>query len=283
MQSEMRRVEPIALGWRRYEWHTGAFDAGYRPETGAVEGKILLPSHLVLVTLTGGARELVVKSACGHSYRGSDHNRAVSFLPAHCERTMQLRGVKSAWASIELNTAGRDGAPLLGDVPSFTNADDPFIAGLVAEFTRLEGLGMLEPLYCETMSLALSSYLVARYGHRRDAPASRPLKLAPWHLRRIDEFISAHLETGIRIEDLAALAEMSSGHFHRAFKATTGMTPLDYINGKRIACARQLLATEALSVTEVALRVGFQSPSYFAKVFRRATGLNPSDYGRLPE
>ena len=54
----------------------------------------------------------------------------------------------------------------------------------------------------------------------------RPAKLAPWQVRRVTEFVDADVGADLRIADLAALIGVSVGHFHRAFRATTGRTPL---------------------------------------------------------
>jgi AraC-like DNA-binding protein len=79
----------------------------------------------------------------------------------------------------------------------------------------------------------------------------------------------------IRISDLAELVGLSCGHLHRAFRATTGKTPLAFINERRIEQAMAMLAQDHASVAEVSLRCGFLSPSHFARLFRRSTGVSP--------
>ena len=76
--------------------------------------------------------------------------------------------------------------------------------------------------------------------------------------------------------DLARLVGLSAGHLHRAFRETTGQTPLEFINRRRVERAAAILATEEPTIAEVALRVGFLSPSHFSRTFRRVTGRNPS-------
>jgi AraC family transcriptional regulator len=76
------------------------------------------------------------------------------------------------------------------------------------------------------------------------------------------------------------LVGVSAGHLHRAFRATAGVTPLDYINEKRIRRAAAMLVQEQVPITELALRVGFSSPGHFARTFRRVTGVSPSAYRR---
>jgi AraC family transcriptional regulator len=66
--------------------------------------------------------------------------------------------------------------------------------------------------------------------------------------------------------------------FHRAFKDTTGETPLAYIQRMRIQRAMELLASRDLSVLQLATKVGFLSPSHFSRLFQRQVGMTPSRY-----
>jgi AraC-like DNA-binding protein len=65
-----------------------------------------------------------------------------------------------------------------------------------------------------------------------------------------------------------------------AFKQSFGVSPQRYQNDRRIEYAKRLLANPDLSVTEVALQVGFGSSTSFAAAFRKVTGLSPSTYSR---
>jgi AraC family transcriptional regulator len=277
-----RRVEPVALGWRSFAWSTGVFDTARRPFTQSVEGLIHTPQHLVMATLRGRAEKLEVSSSCGHRYAGPDRPGAVSFVPAHCERRLRLRGVAFEWASIALSPSLFDPDADVGgtlDTAAFTNADDPFVLGMVTEFTRLSApAGSLVPTYCDAMSWALARYLVGRYGQPRSWPEGAAWKLAPWRMRRIADYVDAHLAEPLRIADLAALVGVSPGYLHRAFRATAGRTPLAFIQERRIQRAAQYLHRGDATLMEIALRVGFASPSHFTRTFRRVTGVNPSKF-----
>jgi AraC-like DNA-binding protein len=82
-------------------------------------------------------------------------------------------------------------------------------------------------------------------------------------------------------DDLAALAQVSVGHFTREFKRVFGVTPGIYLQQCRTAAARNLLATTRLSCREIAARVGYADEYYFSRVFRQVTGSSPSAYRRL--
>lgn len=279
-----RRFEPSAKDWRGFSWSTGRFDAGRRDLTRAVEGCIEVPHHLVMVTLSGSARRVEVDADCGHRYSGPDMQGAVSFVPAGCGRRLRMNDVQAEWASISLRPdllgtdiiGTDDDRPL--DIPAFTNRPDPFIFSLVSEIARLRDAASIQSSeYCAAMAAALARHLACRYGRVAETPFA-PGRLPPWRLRRITEYVEANLDREIHTADLARIAELSAGHFHRALRDTTGQTPLEFVTARRIERARQLLSESAMSVTELCLEVGFSSPSHFARLFRRATGLSPMEY-----
>ena len=197
---------------------------------------------------------------------------------------MRLTGVRSEWASIALSPAWldriSDDDPACNfDFAPFSNCDDPFIAGLIGEFARLYAAdGKLGHAYCEAMSHALASYMSRRYGRRSGAIMRKNLRLPPWRLRRIAEYVDAHIGRDILVSELAELVGVSAGHLHRAFRQTMGVTPLEYVTDRRIRLAMAIMMDQTLTITELALRVGFQSPSHFTRTFRRVTGKNPSAF-----
>ena len=80
------------------------------------------------------------------------------------------------------------------------------------------------------------------------------------------------------LDDLADRLEVSKAHLIRTFTKETGISPARYITRVRIEYAKLLLRDQDASVTYVAEASGFANANYFAKVFRRETGMSPSDY-----
>ena len=111
---------------------------------------------------------------------------------------------------------------------------------------------------------------------------SRQLK--PLQADRISEaivYIHEHIHEPISLENAAASCGLSLSRFKSKFKEETGITPRAFINYVKVAGARELLK-QGLSVTEVSARLAFDTPNYFATLFKRYTGRTPSQYRDSP-
>lgn len=80
------------------------------------------------------------------------------------------------------------------------------------------------------------------------------------------------------LDELAQRLEVSKAHLIRTFTKKTGVSPGRYITHLRVEYAKLLLRGEDPSITYVAEASGFANANYFAKVFRRETGMSPSEY-----
>ncbi len=85
-----------------------------------------------------------------------------------------------------------------------------------------------------------------------------------------------NLKGGVR--RLGELAGVSAGHLCRTVRAHYGMTPTVFVADLRLRHAEMLLATTSASLTEIAYRCGFASPSYFSKSFHASRGVAPRDF-----
>ncbi len=123
-----------------------------------------------------------------------------------------------------------------------------------------------------------AAHLVEKY---TSPPAQTPVHRGglPIHqLRKVEDYVAAHLAEEISIEHLAELVELSSSHFAHVFKETTGMTPLQFTTRERVTRAQQLIRETSRSLIDVGLEVGYSSPSHFAQVFRRVVGVTPTEF-----
>jgi AraC family transcriptional regulator len=135
-------------------------------------------------------------------------------------------------------------------------------------------------LFLDGVATALASYLVNHYSTASSGARNSAGGMAPAVLRRCIEFIEAHLERDLRLNELAGEAGLSASHFTRSFRESTGKTPYQFLLHRRVERARTLMHDRRVSLTEVALASGFADQHHLARVFRRITSLTPSSYRR---
>lgn len=158
--------------------------------------------------------------------------------------------------------------------------DDP-VAARVMEMLGRDATTAGNPaarLFVEQATDLLVTQLVR--GHSSFAAITPPPRrgLADWQVRKVTAHMRALLDQPIGLDELAALVGLSRFHFCTAFRQATGSTPHAWLVTLRIEQARQLLAHRELPVTEVALAVGYETPSSFAAAFRKVTGTTPSAF-----
>lgn len=94
-------------------------------------------------------------------------------------------------------------------------------------------------------------------------------------------YFNEHYNEEIIIEDFAKSRGMSTTWFLRNFKQVIGHSPMQYILSIRINNAVTLLETTNYNVNEIAAIVGYDNPLYFSRLFKKQTGVSPSDYRKL--
>ena len=114
-------------------------------------------------------------------------------------------------------------------------------------------------------------------------------KLEAGKAKQIDERLSravAYIEKNyaqdISVDSLASVCNMSSSRFFPAFKSALGVTPIDYLNHFRINRAMAMLINDdSMSIESISGAVGFESSTYFRRVFKRITGKSPKEYRKI--
>jgi AraC-like DNA-binding protein len=104
--------------------------------------------------------------------------------------------------------------------------------------------------------------------------------LSPSTLRRVREYIAAHLHENLEIATLASLAGLSVHHFSRVFKASVGMPPHRYLLEQRVRKAADLMERSEQALVSIALAVGFADQAHFSRSFHALVGLTPSQFRR---
>jgi AraC family transcriptional regulator len=104
--------------------------------------------------------------------------------------------------------------------------------------------------------------------------------LAPWQMLRVRAFIESNLHRAIHIRDLSSVAQRSPAYFARSFKLTVGVSPHAYVVRRRLERACDLMAISAISLSEIALSVGFSDQAHLCRHFRAAFGQSPGSWRR---
>jgi len=135
-------------------------------------------------------------------------------------------------------------------------------------------------LYAEALGAVLSHELIRLNNGRTPVAMRRRGGLAAWQQKAAEQYIDEHLAEPISLASLAELARLSPFHFARAFKQSFAMPPHRFHTMRRVELAKTLLSRPGLSVTEIAMRLGFSDTSSFSVSFRKVTGRTPSDFRR---
>jgi AraC-like DNA-binding protein len=159
---------------------------------------------------------------------------------------------------------------------------------VVTDLTRLllpafDTPDQISLLFADHISLALGSHIAHIYGGMRSVVAPRQGGLAAWQERRAKELIGANLQGNLSTGDLARECSLSSGHFARAFRRSTGLSPHQWLLQCRIDKAHGLLRDGRLSLAEIASACGFADQSHFTKAYARQREISPGAWRRQQE
>lgn len=138
--------------------------------------------------------------------------------------------------------------------------------------------GPLSDAYGESLSLALFLALVRLNSNTAREPYQD--RLAPWQLSKVTDFIRAHLAETLQLSELAAIISLSTSHFGRAFKGSTGLPPHRWHLNLRVEQACAMLTDATASIADVACATGFADQSHFTRVFSKIVGTSPGAWRR---
>lgn len=170
-----------------------------------------------------------------------------------------------------------DAAPRarLRDLSAFT---DPALNSLMERVHDELMRRRASPLFLSGIAQAIAIHLARNYAETiAESPSGSP-SLPGYKLRQITSWMTEHLDEEFSLDRLAKQAGLSKFYFNRLFKNALGVSPSRYHINLRMDEARRLLRETKKSALEIALDVGYTNPSHFAQLFRKETGLSPSDY-----
>ena len=100
-------------------------------------------------------------------------------------------------------------------------------------------------------------------------------------IRNIKDYLEAHYEERISLEDLAQRFFINKFYLMKRFKQTYGVTVNSYLMQIRITRAKQLLRFTDLPIERIGEKCGIPDPNYFTRAFKKLEGLTPGKYRRM--
>ena len=224
---------------------------------------VCLPDHMLFLEMTAGA-------TCERRVDGALAERFVSrpglfsFRPARSETRGWTQASGSVrYGAIRIDQDGFDNGGAARTLPgswcSATAYDDravwrealPLLSACAVPRSSERPFARL---YAEGRAVALLAVLAERFG--RSTTAARG-GLPRRRLRNLIDFIEANLDSELNLTVLASIADLSRSQLVRAFRASTGFTPIEYVSRIRLQEARRLLLSTDVPLAEIAVLLGF--------------------------
>lgn len=251
-------------------------DRGARGEYVSVD-----PRLFIVLDLTGGAFETRLDPLGGRE--GPSRSSSISYLPAdvpvwgQTDERLRIRHLDLHFnpEAIAERLSERLDVALLAQ-PRIMFEDERIMALARMIAAECAASDARHDLYGDSLALAL---LIELFQVRRAQPRKRS-SLTAGQLRRVTDYILAHCGTNIRLQDLAALVDISQSHFSHGFKAATGLPPHQFQLQARIRRGQAMLAAGERSLTEIAVETGFSDQAHFTRVFRKVVGATPAAWQR---
>lgn len=186
------------------------------------------------------------------------------YVPNSVLETVAIESCDQALQSIELHDR--------------IGACDALLEQLLLTFTTEVNQNTNNSLYLDSLTNLIAVHLLQRHCSVEITESSVSGGLPKSKLQTVLDYIQTHLDSQLRLAELAELTQLSSHHFGKLFKQSVGVSPHHYVSQCRVERAKQLLANQQLSLVEIGRLVGFYDQSHFINIFRRYTGLTPKQY-----
>lgn len=125
---------------------------------------------------------------------------------------------------------------------------------------------------------AVALYVFRYWDSLTESGENKARSVAPARLEEAIKYIEVHYADDLTAEYLAEMSEMSYSYFSRFFKSSMGQSFSEYLNAVRVKNAEKLLLKNELTISEVALAVGFSNTSYFIAQFKKHLHITPKKY-----
>ena len=167
-------------------------------------------------------------------------------------------------------------------LPLFATPDPLMYQIGVALKSAMMKQGKTSRIYAETLVNTLILHLLENYCTTR--PNLRECvagQLPRYKLHKVIDYINAYLDRDLSLQELSSLVQMSPHYFSQLFKASTGITPHQYVIRCRVERAKKLISQNKLSLAEIATIVGFADQSHLHRHFKKLVGVTPKTFLQL--
>jgi AraC family transcriptional regulator len=154
---------------------------------------------------------------------------------------------------------------------------DPLLSQIVITLAQETDGGFADRILVESLGTALCIRVARHFMDRLPLPTSAK-GLSPERLRRVREFVEAHLNEDLSLTVLANIACLSPYHFSRSFKGSFGVGPQRYVIQRRLERAKALMRRTNQPLALIAQEAGFADQSHLTSIFRREMGVTPGRF-----
>jgi AraC family transcriptional regulator len=190
-------------------------------------------------------------------------------------RVSETTEALEVYLDAELLRAVADGEP---ELEPAAVALDGIVLAICSVLKQAHTAGvMLSDVAASTLAYRLAGHLLTHYGHPRYRPGRPPGHLDRKIADQVTEYVDAQLPGTLTLDRLGRVAGLSPFHFAHAFKATTGVSPHQFVMARRMHRATLLLTETDIPVPQIAAAVGFSNVSYFRRLFQREVGVLPGE------
>ncbi|MDO4765581.1 MAG: AraC family transcriptional regulator [Eubacteriales bacterium] len=132
--------------------------------------------------------------------------------------------------------------------------------------------------YLEICTSALDILMVEIQRLTHTTITSESSSPADKDLAKVKRYIDSHYQENITLESLANMIHLNKFYFSHSFSKFYGISPINYLNNRRIQVCKELLLSSDYKISEIAEIVGFSSESYFSQNFKKNCGLSAREY-----
>lgn len=208
-----------------------------------------------------------------------DLRNKMSFIPcgASISGWSQLKSA-GTYTAVYFDGVSKDEQARLAPIPTMLAFEDARLRATMTAFAALvQDCAVDVAGHAETLATLLI-YDLNRFHRTSSHIALGDAGLSPHQVHRVVDLIESKLNSKITITELANLVGLSSCHFIRAFKKAVGVPPYQFILGRRIERAKDMLSGSHVSVSSVADETGFNGLPQLTRVFRKVVGVTPTAF-----